>query len=158
LYVFGTSVAEWNRLFDALRSCEWKVTFQLEGVEEPLPESAAACFAEGDRWAMLSIVVGGVLLNCHFFTENEIEFDLDPREVDGQERLDSVAAFMSFLADVTEKTLSLTYENCPEYARCTSEPRSSAFDCEALPHRPPPKLSATHAHPQRASCCSSART
>jgi hypothetical protein len=131
LYVLGASLAEWNRIFTALRACEWKVEFQNDGAERPLPESAAACFAREEHSAMLSIAVGGVSLNCHFFTPDEIEFDVDPREVDGQASLDSLAAFMDFVANATERTVLLTYENSPEHPRCKSEPGSGTIDCDA---------------------------
>jgi hypothetical protein len=131
LYVLGTSVGEWNCLFDALRSCEWRVEFQEAGEKRALPKSATDCFASEERSAMLSILVGGVSMNCHFFTPDEIEFDLDPREVDGQSSLDSLAAFMSFVARATRKTVLLTYENCPECPRCKAEPERGTFDCGA---------------------------
>ncbi len=53
-------------------------------------------------------------INCHFFGDNEIEFDLDPREVTGPAQIDAVSGFMKLLAQTTGKMAILTYENAKE--------------------------------------------
>ena len=50
-------------------------------------------------------------LKCHFFDDEEIEFDLDPREVKGPTELRDLSDFMRLLADRTGKTATLTHEN-----------------------------------------------
>lgn len=49
------------------------------------PVDVSKLFGIEDRANVLwSTKVAGVVLACHFFSETEIEFDLDPREVRGQ--------------------------------------------------------------------------
>ena len=62
---------------------------------------------------MLRFRVGGILVVCHFFTPEEIEFDIDPREVTTQAHLDSLLAFLQQLGDRTRKRAVLTPENLP---------------------------------------------
>jgi len=55
-----------------------------------------------------------VQANCHFFTVEEIEFDIDTREVKGQQELNALLEFMRCLAHATDKEAVLTAENMPE--------------------------------------------
>ena len=59
-------------------------------------------------------MVGDAQVNCHFFVEDEIEFDLDPREVTGPNQVEAIVGFMTLLGDVTGKAVTLTMENTPE--------------------------------------------
>lgn len=49
--------------------------------------------------------------DCHFFVESEIEFDFDPRQVTGQDRLNAVFSFMQLIARACDKKAVLTPEN-----------------------------------------------
>jgi hypothetical protein len=44
--------------------------------------------------ALLQVTAGNVHLNCHFFCAEEIEFDLDPPELEGEQGLQAVLAFI----------------------------------------------------------------
>jgi len=61
---------------------------------------------------LLRFWVGDVELACHFFVTNEIEFDLDPRQV-GESQLRALMEFMARLGDLTGKPVALTPENGP---------------------------------------------
>ena len=79
----------------------------------------------------LSLHVSGVRVNCHFFTPEEIEFDLDPAEVNDPANLDGLFAFMKGLATAVGKEVVLTPENMREIAifRC----RPGADQIEHVP-------------------------
>jgi hypothetical protein len=62
----------------------------------------------------LSLDVGGVRVNSHFFATDEIEFDLDPAEVGAPARLDGLFAFMKGLANAVGKDVLFTPENMRE--------------------------------------------
>jgi len=47
----------------------------------------------------LSIWIGDVCANCHFFVSDEIELDLDPREVLGPNEHDALLAFVEGAAN-----------------------------------------------------------
>ena len=89
-------------------------TFTVDGEPSPLPERVEEIFQPSrERSPLLSLVVGGVTLNCHFFAEEEIQFDLDPAEVTGLAQAQALANFMSMLGEATDKIVVLTMENSP---------------------------------------------
>jgi hypothetical protein len=61
-----------------------------------------------------------VRVNCHFFTTEETEFDLDPAEVSDPAKLDGLFKFMKGLASAVVKDVVLTPESMPQIAifRC----------------------------------------
>jgi hypothetical protein len=110
--VLETSIVNWQASLDAIRASTLEFTYRVAGVATDLPTSARAAFPEpGFSDRLLEVRTSGVILNCHFFEENEVEFDLDPREVKSQRELDAVLLFMSLLAEACRKPVSLTPEN-----------------------------------------------
>ena len=110
--VLETSIADWQATLDAIRTSALDFSYRVAGVAADLPLSAVEAFPKpGMCDRLLEVRTAGLVLNCHFFEEGEIEFDLDPREVQGQPQLDAVLAFMSLLAEASRKAVSLTPEN-----------------------------------------------
>lgn len=105
----------WRSAVEALGRRNPHSRFTLDGVEQQIPFDLNHLFAAGaEGRALWSVVVAEVTLNCHFFAEGEIEFDLDPREVRGQEQLDGVIRFMRTLASATARPTLMTPENMHE--------------------------------------------
>ncbi|MCB0153960.1 MAG: hypothetical protein KDF65_04120, partial [Anaerolineae bacterium] len=98
---------------DFLSESEYQVTFLVDKIASPLPTRVDFIFDQLER-PLLSIVVSGVTLNCHFFTIEEIELDLDPREVDDESKLRELLYFISRLGGVLEKEIKITPENVPD--------------------------------------------
>ena len=134
--VFGVDVQAWQRVVDKLRHARYELVYHRGGEVSELPAAAVDAFpAEGMADRMLSVRFAGVLANCHFFTLDEIEFDIDPREVQGQDQLDALLAFMRLLSDATGKDAVLTPENGPGFVVFRSRPNHAAVDY--LPSTPP---------------------
>lgn len=115
IYVFGTNRADWQTMLNTLRASPYQVRYFRDRQPADLPQDAADAFPGPDECdRMLSVTFSGVLANCFFFTEDEIEFDIDPREVKGQEELDALFGFMHRLADAVDKEAVLTPENMRE--------------------------------------------
>jgi len=115
IYVLGTNMDDWQRMLDAVRASPYQVQYFRHSKPVELPAEAAEAFPlpdECDR--LLSVTFSGVLANCFFFTDDEIEFDIDPREIKGQDELDSLLEFMHRLADGVGKDAILTPENMRE--------------------------------------------
>ena len=99
------------------------VAFYVDGEETSFPPSAEVIFERRQEAAtLLQVTVGNMHLNCHFFCQDEIEFDLDPRELQSEEDLDALAGFMSILANETGKPAILTHENTQEVVILTVPP------------------------------------
>jgi hypothetical protein len=52
-----------------------------------------------------------MVINCHFFQDDEIEFDLDPCEVTDATKAEALAVFMRALGDTTGRVVVLTGDN-----------------------------------------------
>ncbi|RTR26584.1 hypothetical protein EKG37_21180 [Robertmurraya yapensis] len=70
----------------------------------------------------MSININGVLINCHFFSVDEIEFNIDPKEVKSKYEANAVFEFMKNLSKILDKESILTGENSPEYPLVTVNP------------------------------------
>lgn len=127
IYVLETSKDDWQRVLDVLRQWTPIPVFKQNGTIAPFPEQAADALADPDG-GLLSIDVAGMLFNCHFFGADEIEFDLDPREVTGPERAEAVGRFMGVLGDATGKPVILTYENGRTAVICRWSPTSRTLE------------------------------
>ena len=112
LYVLHTGVGDWQKLLDFLRDGPYPVVFQLDGRDYPFPAKAAPLFeSRGEIDPYLCVTAAGIAFNCRFFDAHEIEFDLDPRQVDSEEKLRGLFGFMREIARLLDKEVILTPEN-----------------------------------------------
>ncbi len=115
IYLSDCDMAAWQRMLDGLRTANYGMEYFRCGQAAELPTDAAQAFPQPGRCdCLLSVRFSGVLANCHFFTPDEIEFDIDPREVKGQDQLDALLGFIRCLAESVGKDAMMTPENCPE--------------------------------------------
>jgi hypothetical protein len=95
IYVRGTDEGDWRTLLKSLRASPYEYEFTVDGERRPLPEDVNALFAPERVHAALLVVDGLYLgLHCHFFVPTEIEFDLDPQAVVGDEQLGRLLGFL----------------------------------------------------------------
>ena len=126
IYVVGANLEDWQCLLDELiASMPHDIDFYIQGNKVSSAPSAKVIFERRHETStLLQVTLGKVHLNCHFFCEEEIEFDLDPREMKSDEDLQAVKAFMRTLANVTNKPAILTHENDQEAVILTVQPES----------------------------------
>src|SRR2546430_276629 len=92
--VFRTDIADWQRMLNAIRSAGYTIAYFRDDEPTELPVDVSQAFPiPGEYDRRLSVSFGEVLANCHFFTVEEIEFDIDTREVKGQQQLDALVRF-----------------------------------------------------------------
>jgi hypothetical protein len=115
IYVFATGPEDWRRLAEHV-AVNYPFRFSGAWWGQSFPESLSSLFSSGPESVLttLSIDVGSLILNCHFFAEDEIELDLDPAEVDTPAKLEVLFGFMRSLARALEKEVFLTPENMRE--------------------------------------------
>lgn len=77
--------------------------------------------------------LGHVQLNCFFFGELEIEFDLSPKEVASEAEARSILSFMRGLGRVTGRQVHLTEENVHDWRWLTFDPASDGWEFKAEP-------------------------
>jgi hypothetical protein len=123
IYVFDATVDVWQNALDWLLHLGASGAVRLEPQPEALPRDAGAILdMQGSGDPRLRIYAGGVQINCHFFDRTEIEFDIDPREIDGPARARIVTDFMQGLATATGRAVHLTDENSPEAGWVSFDP------------------------------------
>jgi hypothetical protein len=117
IYVLGTNMAEWQRMLDGLRTAGYDLGYTCLGDDRTtqLPTRVEDAFPlEGECLRLLTVRFGGVEAKCHFFTPEEIEFDIDPRDVSGQAELNALFGFMQCLATSIGREVILCPEACSE--------------------------------------------
>jgi hypothetical protein len=115
IYVCETDISGWQRMLDGLRSSGFDLSYFRAGKDADLPTNAEDAFPDAGMCdALLSVRCCGVLANCHFFSTDQIVFDIDPREVKGQVQLECVFRFMRCVADWVGGDAVLCKENSPQ--------------------------------------------
>jgi len=115
IYVLKTQLQDWAA---ALNFVAGRSRFEFTGAWQgtSLPSDIERLFPTGPESEVttLSVDLCGVQVNCHFFTTDEIEFDIDPAEVCAPSKLDGLFAFMKGLASSVGKEVILTPDNMPK--------------------------------------------
>jgi len=124
VYFVGTSPAHWEKFVWFIQSYRHKYTY--DGRITPLP-SIESIFANREGSHLLSVVVCGVTINCHFFIPEEIEIDIEPREVKGRKEHDAILKFIASLSQTVGKPALLTPENCVDIPFLSFEPENHAW-------------------------------
>lgn len=115
IYVFDTDISDWNKMLQIINSKSYELDFSLDGEKSPLPSDAKEIFEQRIKWStLLSINVTNVIINCHFFCLEEMEFDIDPREITDEMKFQGLTNFMQDLSDGLGKPVVLTEENEPK--------------------------------------------
>jgi len=112
IYVLSTTVSDWQLLFDFLRSDVYEFSYTIDEEKTVLPILAKQIFDERQDFSpLLQVNLGSVVLNCHFFTDEEIEFDIDPREIQSERQAEAIFTFMRQIGQTLNKEVILTPEN-----------------------------------------------
>ncbi|MEH7389634.1 hypothetical protein V7149_19980 [Bacillus sp. JJ1503] len=120
IYIVDVDLTDWQKFFDWIRTSPWDIVYYKDGQETEYEETDDAHFLkDNDYHILMSININGVLINCHFFSEDEIEFDIDPKEVKSITVVIAVFKFMKSLSKILDKESILTGENSPEYPLVT---------------------------------------
>jgi hypothetical protein len=129
VYVFGTSLTDWDRALTFAASCDATIEYSVDGeVQSNLPTAATALGLRRDASPLLRVCLGGVTFACHFFTPDEIEFDFVPNEIDRPERLQALLQFVEGLGRSTGKVVVVTHENSPKLTFLRYDPRRSGVE------------------------------
>ena len=111
----NTTISHWQILVDFLHSNIYEHSCTVDGEKSELPSLAKEIFdAKHEFKPLLHLTVGSAILNCHFFTDEEIEFDLDPREIQSERQAEQIFAFMRQIGELLDKEVILTPENLLE--------------------------------------------
>lgn len=128
IYILNTDRADWNRFLRSLLNSKYPIAFWIDGeIAKPITTIQEALNIGNYANPLMHIDVFRVHVACHFFTDKEIELDIDPREVNSQQDLDRVVDFMMFLGNCLQKKVILTPENSPHLIIIEFDPKTQAI-------------------------------
>ncbi|MBB5233135.1 hypothetical protein [Deinococcus budaensis] len=119
LYVPNTSLEDWQRLLDELRTgflpYEYR-DFELGDERRPLPLRTEDIFSRSDEASrcLLTLDSDGLKLNCHFFIPEEIELDLHPQDIHSAELATRLTHFVVRISALLSKPVLVCSENMRE--------------------------------------------
>lgn len=117
VHVPDTTAVDWQGLLDLVRSCGWGCEY-FEGRQVlPAPLRAAEFLARSEHGAGLRVrPVPEVTAIFRPFDAGQIDFDMDLRELQGQERLDVLCGFLRAIGRVLGKSVLMTWEGASNAA------------------------------------------
>jgi hypothetical protein len=115
LYILNTNLRDWQRLLDYVRQREDQFIFTINDIPHSLPTTIESIFAVREHThPFLMIRIDHLQLNCHFFDPEQIEFDIDPREICDSSSFTLLLNCMTDIGAAVEKEVRLTPENAPD--------------------------------------------
>ena len=97
IIAFDTKLNDWRHLFGLL-SALYTFTYSEDDAEKELPDIELIFHRRQEASTCLRINAAGISINCHFFGEEPMDFDVLPEEVDSPEKAKAVFDFMTKLA------------------------------------------------------------
>lgn len=110
--VAGASVEDWQAVFDLVRSSGWMWEYSAGGVVGPLPTAAEVLSRPADaEVADLRVwPIPDVLAIFRPMSVDEIDFDVDLRQLQGQVGVDILCGFLSAIGRRLGKPVAMTAE------------------------------------------------
>jgi hypothetical protein len=112
VFVTGTSVDDWQALFGLVQTCGWRWQYSEGLMELPLP-SAAVVLARSSESALAELRVWpipGVLAIFRMTSADEIDFDVDLRELQGQAGVDVLCRLLAEIGRALGRPVVMTSE------------------------------------------------
>jgi hypothetical protein len=124
-YIRAANRADWNTVLRRMRSNREAAYFTVDGESRELPQQFEVIERLRQEASLCwSILVAGAYVNCHFFWDEEIEFDFRPEDFCTPERWSALCAFFQEIVDVVGKSGIITYENGKNDVIDRFEPRT----------------------------------
>lgn len=130
IYIFNTTFKDWDGVFGYLKSSDYDLVVSGPFKNaEPLSVKSIMEFTKDKHMILAEIILGGrVRVNCHFFHEGDIEFDLNPREIVTEGEFLLLKIFMAGIGILLCKDVHLTPENTPTDSMLIFRAKSNEFE------------------------------
>lgn len=126
IFVRGSGEADWERLLEAVSEWGYQATWSNGGVPIAPPERASAVLAGADP-PLLSIQVGPVRVNLHFFAVGEIEMDMDRCEIQSHSAFEQILGFLGRVGQRLQKPVHVAPEGLRDRAFLVYDPSTRSF-------------------------------
>lgn len=115
MYILETNEQDWQKLLTFLRTSTYSVRFIIAGEQQSIPDRIEDIFSLVHiHGGMLQIDTEHLNLHCYFYTYKEIEFDIDPRNMNNELQILRLLDFMRMVSTALSKEIVLTPENMPQ--------------------------------------------
>jgi len=104
--VVDTTASSWQAVFDLVRSRQWRYDYGEDGVAVPMPARATDILAraDNDAFPILWVWPDSILLAVFEpACAEDVEFGIDLRQVQGQQRLDALWGFLRTIGQLLER-------------------------------------------------------
>ena len=117
LYVQDAKIEDWKNLVDFLNE-NYILKFGPsvgDEVDEKIDKDYVIRFWNDETGELelrtASVIIDNITINTHFFSDEEIEFDIDPSEINSEKDFEKVLIFMNNISRALHKPIILTGEN-----------------------------------------------
>ena len=130
IFIFQTQLADWDSALRFIVHQEYNFSFSGGWSHTSLPSDIGTLFNDrpDSEQTQLSIDVSGIQVNSHFFYHDEIDFDIDPDDVDNPSKLEAIFEFMHGLANAVGMDVVLTPEGAREIVIFRFRPEASQVE------------------------------
>jgi len=115
IYVQDISLQEWEKLIDHLND-NFSLTYSDK---HKIDKKYVIEYLKDKRVKMeskfLTIHLGQIQVKCYFFLAEQIEFDIDPKEINSIKDFEVIESFMTSISEILQEQVTLTAENTPEF-------------------------------------------
>ncbi|MEN3747658.1 hypothetical protein TPR58_10795 [Sphingomonas sp. HF-S3] len=113
--ILDASRREWALVWQVLSADPDRLSISYNGEATTPPADIKAVFRRRQACGAYALYrIGKIRLNCHFLSEEEVEFDFDPRDIDGPAEAARLEHFLAMLGRATSREVRLTAENLPD--------------------------------------------
>jgi hypothetical protein len=117
IYIQDVTLSDWEQLIDFLN-----LTYNLKFGEEELiqidKEYVINYLTDNTgeiESKILRIDLDGIDVHCYFFLQDEIQFDIVPKDIKSFSDFGKLEEFMTAISKLLRKQITLTGENCPKF-------------------------------------------
>jgi hypothetical protein len=112
-----TSIADWQAVFDLVRDEGWAFEYSVGGDRVDLPALAEDMLDRPDDLCVELRVwpVADMLMIFRLYSVSSVDFDVDLRELQGQDRLDVLCDFLRTVGRRLGKAVVMTPEGSPNF-------------------------------------------
>jgi hypothetical protein len=112
IYILDICANIWNELIKNIKHEGFRFKFTHGSFERALPDIFYKIkeLQETNPTTLSIWLDNNIQINCHFFMETEIEFDISPREIKSSAEYKTLTNFMKWLSKTLRKPAILTHE------------------------------------------------
>ncbi|WP_341226910.1 hypothetical protein [uncultured Arcticibacterium sp.] len=115
LYVQEVSLNDWKKVIRLLNK-KFKVKYnETNQIDENYLIKYLTDMVGEMESKSASIFLNEIQINCHFFLSDQIEFDIDPKEINSISDFESIEKFMIDISTEVDNQVILTGENNPKF-------------------------------------------